>query len=117
MGNKRWRYRCTKSNFDPCEFTPDPTIRDLTGSQPLNKTVQSGTGGSKAYIPEDLPLTSRELLHHPSEIIAVHDRIGQTPALCAARTGNVQCLELLHYLDACDMLKSEIIERIKVKIK
>ena len=46
-------------------------------------------------------------------VLRAKDYHGQTPAWCAARTGNVKCLELLHYLDAChhdylDLPESEI---------
>jgi hypothetical protein len=39
-------------------------------------------------------------------VLQAKDYKGQTPALCAARTGNVECLELLSRKGLCDALRS-----------
>ena len=58
--------------YDPYQYTPSTTIRQTTGSIELNANLQ-GRSGATTNNMEMLPTTSRELLHHPSEIIGVRN--------------------------------------------
>ena len=77
---------------------------DLLGRlHAINTAAGAGTAGTSAC---DACRKKEECHVIVLRVLQAKDNQGQTPALCAARTGNVECLELLSRKGVCDALRS-----------